>query len=337
MTKPRFLHALLLALLVVLPLLVSIPAFSSSSVNATEVLVKAYKSLPSKPNPLAKCKYCHAVKPGVTVKECYTCHMPGQRLGSLNTTLHRIHGYLTTPCILFGTCGPICKMCHRPGMVPPLHKLGHPDEADAKRMGKDLYNCRECHYIPPNGKGCMMCHREGMPHIPGFSECTECHGVLPSPTLPRKPPHIARLSTGKHSKLAEKYGFKDNCQVCHDKKSGYTLLVMLHGSPVPYSQVDRFCGQSGCHPKKYQEWLAGKHHSTKPYGFSGDLCHCTNPWCHNPHRPYIPPPGTLEEFLKKQVVHGWSPEPLGMALGILAIVYVSIFIYHRIGGRSREA
>ncbi len=332
MTKPRFLHALLLALLVALPLLASSPAFSQSA-NVTSVLVKAYNSLPSKPNPLAKCRYCHAVKPGVETADCYKCHMPGQRLGELNATLHKVHGYMTTPCVLFGTCGPICKVCHRPGMVPTLHELGHPNEEDAKRMGKSLYDCRECHYIPPSGKGCMLCHSRGMPHIPGFSDCTECHGGLPSPTLPRKPPHIARITSGKHAGLAKKYGYASNCLVCHDKRSGYTLLVMLHGEPVPYSMVDKFCGQSGCHRKKYVEWLAGKHHSTKPYGVSGDLCHCTNPWCHNPHDPYIPPPGTLDEFLKKQVVHGWSPEPLLMAVCILVAVYASIFAYHRIGGR----
>ena len=304
------------------------PLAESENNNVTAIVVKAYKSLPKTPDPLARCVYCHKVAE-VSRDDCLTCHIP-QHVGCLNATMvHKIHSSMIMPSILYPFMGSYCDICHKPGMVGTLEELGHPDTKYAEKVGKELRKCESCHYIGSGDQSCRACHREGMPHIPGWGNCTVCHGGLPSPQRITVAPHISSLKGSKHENLTIIYGRKNEkvCYMCHDFESGFRLLVMAvdGGKKIPYNQLDRMCGQVGCHSDYYYLWAIGKHHSPA-LEVRG---HCTNRECHNPHYPYIPPPGTHEEFVKELGLQ-LNPTTMVIVVLMLGIVYFSIFVYHKI-------
>ncbi len=327
-TRSQILSSTLVFLLPTLLVLALLPPplGAHASTNTTKLLSEAYKSLPKTPDPLARCPYCHRVtKPSQS--DCLSCHSSHKPPSLFNASLvHRLH-YEASRCPLYTRVPPYCELCHKPTMAGTLQEHGHPTRSEAAKMGKKLEDCTSCHLVEETSKGCLKCHGRSAPHLPGYSRCELCHGTLPTPSKPVKPPHLSSIHGSRHEKLLEKVKAKNICLVCHDKETGYRMLRLAReDTKLPYNQVARLCGQEGCHPKVYKLWLEGKHHSNLPPQLRGT---CTDSECHNPHYPSLPKPGTPEEFLK-HVERIFTPAPLLALAGVLVAIYIGILFYHRI-------
>jgi uncharacterized CHY-type Zn-finger protein len=116
------------------------------------------------------------------------------------------------------------------------------------------------------------------PHLALFP-CTQCHGVLPLNTTPRKlvnAPHQASLQHGRG---------RFWCLDCH-QGNDRDMLHTVGGTKVDFDQSYLVCGQ--CHSARQRDWYFGGH-GKRVAGWKGEreIYACT--YCHDPHNPSLQP------------------------------------------------
>lgn len=105
--------------------------------------------------------------------------------------------------------------------------------------------------------------------------CSECHRSFKKTGSWEKEHLSLRFRHMEHEK---------RCLLCH-AEARPDKLVLLDGTPVPYSESPRLCGQ--CHGLKFRDWEEGLHGKLLGKGTeAAQRLACTS--CHEAHLPKFP-------------------------------------------------
>ncbi len=205
---------------------------------------------------------------------------------------------------ILGSGNEACLVCHDATNMKMLRLL---DNTRLSLANSPLV-CGQCHQKQYDswsaGEHGVPDWKREEPRIPGLEnpKCANCHDphqpqmepttitkLYPPPASEEEVPldclncHVRALKG--HDKLGSG---SEACWACHYKTEMDLLHLAGGGTPLPFSESPRLCGQ--CHQKRYQDWNEGTHgvpawKGTEPGIHSAEKPKCAN--CHDPHRPQV--------------------------------------------------
>jgi hypothetical protein len=252
---------------------------------------------------------------GIEVEKCKVCHGNVKPLSAANLTKD-------------------CMACHGPQAghygTPPDTRVPQTVHAihGSDRIVSSLKACNGCHHNYPIE--CVNCHNLhdniGSVQISGIntSECTDCHGQLPTPE--GHSDHRDALSNSKHKWM--------NCQTCHinqyNVNNSGQIGFYLHFkdlTTIPINNSINLC--KICHSLQYSELQGGTH---------GDVNKtCVD--CHNPHTTSLSgstiqatpkaPPGNVSTTIDS--AENWATTKLPILKNNVAMAIIIIIIAMTVG------
>jgi hypothetical protein len=112
--------------------------------------------------------------------------------------------------------------------------------------------------------------------IPAGTACETCHDEKPDPSWDPERDELF------HTNVETTHG-NLSCNQCHDQDR--RVLHLADGSPVPFLEVIRLCGQ--CHGTQYRDFTHGAHGGMNGYWDTRQGARLRNNCvdCHTPHAP----------------------------------------------------
>jgi len=306
---------IVLALFLILIFLLPTVSSGSTQVQASSTQTQALTDPYTPATNYLNCSQCHSrflpaiptftAATTINMTLCRACHDTVD-FGTLTTNYTIVHA---SHLGLIGSARPADGSLGNASKMPTsAANLINPPTTNMK-------DCAACHRSLSGGLpgyNCTACHSPALAgHIKALVQqnCSNCHGVLPNVAT-----HNVTIANGVHSIFGT---VPVACFVCHyNSTTGISGLRLVNGTVIPISEPSLLCAQ--CHSDYYQLWLEGKH---------GDPTkQCTDPSCHDPHNPYIPP--VVAVVPAPSVWTSWW-FLLSVAIIIVVIIAVAIYLIRR--------